>query len=86
MPAHKDRTFDGFLGDKERKKIGNKDWNKRVALMLPYLHTLLHYDHLYVSGGNAKHLTVKLPKSAKIVPNISGIKGGAGLWRQKVWK
>jgi polyphosphate glucokinase len=85
MPAHKGKTFDGFLGDKERKKIGNKDWNKHVALMLPYLHTLLHYDRLYVSGGNAKHLTVKLPKTAKIVPNISGIKGGAGLWRQKTW-
>lgn len=86
MPAHKGKSFDEFLGDKERKKIGNAAWNRHVARMLPYLHTLLHYDHLYVSGGNAKHLTIKLPKSAKIVPNISGIKGGAGLWKQTVWK
>jgi polyphosphate glucokinase len=54
--------------------------------MLPYLYTLLHYDHLYISGGNAKHLDFKLPKNAHIVQNISGIKGGAGLWRQKEWK
>jgi len=86
MPAHKGKTFDEYLGDKERKKIGNRAWNKRVATMLPYLFTLLHYDRLYISGGNAKHLKIDLPEHARIVPNISGIKGGAGLWRQKVWK
>ena len=86
MPAHKGKTFDEFLGDKERKKIGNAAWNKHVARMLPYLFTLLRYDHLYVSGGNAKHLRIELPKGARIVPNISGIKGGAGLWRQKLSK
>lgn len=85
MPAHNGKTFDNYLGEKERKKIGNKDWNKRVAKVLPYFHTLLNYDRLYIGGGNAKHLKIKLPKGAKIVPNISGIKGGAGLWRQERW-
>jgi len=86
MPAHKDKTFDEFIGDKERKKVGQKEWNKRVEKMLPYLFTLLNYDRLYISGGNAKHLTIALPRNARVVPNLSGIKGGAGLWRQKVWK
>ncbi len=84
MPAHKGKTFDEFLGDNERKRIGNAAWNRHVARMLPYLYTLLHYDYLYISGGNAKHLRTPLPKHARIVPNISGIKGGAGLWRQKI--
>ena len=86
MPAHKDKTFDEFIGDKERKKVGQKEWNKRVEKMLPYLFTLLNYDRLYISGGNAKHLTIALPRNARVVPNLSGIKGGAGLWRQNVWK
>lgn len=86
MLANKDKTFDQFIGEKERKKQGNKAWNKRVEKVLPFLYTLVHYDHLYISGGNAKHLTFKLPKNTKIVPNISGIKGGAGLWRQETWK
>ncbi len=86
MLANKDKTFDQFIGEKERKKQGNKGWNKRVEKVLPFLYTLVHYDHLYISGGNAKHLTFKLPKNTKIVPNISGIKGGAGLWRQETWK
>lgn len=85
MPAHDGKTFDEFLGDKERKKAGNKQWNKRVARMLPFLHVLLNYDRLYVGGGNAKHLTIDLPKNARVVKNIAGIKGGAGLWRQKTW-
>ena len=85
MPAHKGKTFDGFLGDKERRKIGNKEWNKHVAKMLPYLFTLLHYDRLYISGGNAKHLDLALPRNVRVVSNLSGIKGGAGLWRQKNW-
>ena len=79
-------TFDQFIGEKERKKQGKAAWNKRVEKVLPFLYTLVHYDRLYLSGGNAKHLTFKLPKNTKIVPNISGIKGGAGLWRQETWK
>jgi polyphosphate glucokinase len=85
MPAHDKKTFDEYLGEKERKKIGNKQWNKRVAKMLPYLFILLHYDRLYIGGGNAKHIKFDLPKGARTIPNIAGIKGGAGLWRQKTW-
>jgi polyphosphate glucokinase len=86
MPARDKKTFDEYLGDKERKKAGNKQWNKRVEKMLPFLFTLLNYDRLYIGGGNAKHLTIELPKGARIVPNIAGIKGGAGLWRHEIWK
>ncbi len=85
MPAHGKKTFDEYLGEKERKKIGTKQWNKRVAKMLPFLFILLHYDRLYIGGGNAKHIKFDLPKGVRIVPNIAGIKGGAGLWQQKSW-
>jgi len=82
MPARRKKTFDDYLGDKERKKIGNKRWNRRVEQMLPLLYTLLHYDRLYIGGGNAKRLAFALPRNARTVPNIAGIKGGAGPWRQ----
>lgn len=84
MPAHHNRTFDDFLGDGERKKIGNGKWNKRVQKMLPYLYTLVHYDHLYIGGGNAKRLKFKLPPHTTIVSNVAGLKGGARLWHQPV--
>ena len=80
MPASDGKDFDGYLGDKARKKIGLKKWNNRVQRMLPYLYTLLHYDHLYIGGGNAGRLTFELPHKSSIVPNIAGLKGGAALW------
>ena len=80
MPARNGKDFDGYIGDKVRKNIGLKKWNKRVAWMLPYFHTLLHYDHLYIGGGNARRLTIVLPRKSSIVPNIAGLKGGAALW------
>ena len=86
MPVRKDMTFDDYLGDKERKKVGTRHWNRRVAKMLPVLHTLLNYDRLYIGGGNAKRIAFKVPRNTHIVANIAGIKGGAGLWRQPVWK
>jgi polyphosphate glucokinase len=86
MPGSGKKTFEEYICESERKKVGNKHWNKRVEKMLPFLHVLLNYDHLYIGGGNAKHLKFKLPANTRIVPNIAGIKGGAGLWRQKMWK
>jgi polyphosphate glucokinase len=86
MPAHSKKTFDEYLGDKERKKVGTRQWNKRVAKMLPLLHVLLNYDRLYIGGGNSRRLTIKLPRNVRVVPNIAGIKGGAGLWRRQEWK
>jgi polyphosphate glucokinase len=83
MPAPNGHEIDEYLGDATRKTFGVAKWNKRVARMLPYFYTLLHYDHLYIGGGNAKRLTIKLPRKATIVSNIAGLKGGAALWRQE---
>lgn len=86
MPGHGKKTFEEYIGEKQRKKIGNRHWNERVARLLPYLKTLINYDKLYIGGGNAKHVAFKLPRDVHIVSNIAGIKGGAALWRQKNWK
>jgi len=83
MPAKNGSTFDEYLGEAERQRTGTRHWNKRVKKMLPFLFTLLHYDRLYIGGGNAKHIKFKLPPNARIVANIAGIKGGAGLWRRQ---
>jgi len=81
MPAYDGKDFDGYLGDKTRKKIGLRKWNKHVERMLPFLHILLHYDHLYIGGGNSRRLRIKLPRKTTLVSNIAGLEGGAALWR-----
>ena len=40
-----------------------------------------NYDRLYVGGGNAERITVKLPPNVKIVSNVAGLLGGLALWR-----
>ena len=41
---------------------------------------VFRWDHLYVGGGNAKHLMVDLGNDVTIVPNVAGILGGVRVW------
>ncbi len=42
---------------------------------------LFNYDRLYIGGGNAKRITVKLLRNVKGVSNVAGLLGGIALWR-----
>ena len=63
-------------------KIGKKKWNRRVARVIDVLRTVVAFDHLYIGGGNAKHLKLELPDDVSIVPNSFGLIGGFALWRE----
>lgn len=80
-PISKDKTYNDYIGDAALKKTGKKHWNKRVAHVLEILYTLLHYDHLFIGGGNATKISIRLPENASLVSNDAGIEGGAMLWR-----
>jgi polyphosphate glucokinase len=80
-PVHKDKTYNEYVGDAAMKSTGRKHWNKRVHKVIGILDTLLNYDHLFIGGGNAKHIKLKLPKNVTLVSNEAGIEGGAALWR-----
>jgi len=80
-PFQRGRTYEELLGDKARKKIGKKKWNRRLVRAIRTLDHLFNYDHLYIGGGNAKKISVKLPANAKIVENVAGLLGGIALWR-----
>ena len=81
-PAWDNKTYNEYIGDKVLKKKGKKKWNKRVKHALELLNTLLNPDKVYIGGGNARHVKLKLDKSVKIVSNEAGILGGITLWRQ----
>ena len=40
---------------------GKKKWNRHVLKTIETVDSLLHYDVLYLGGGNARHLSVDLP-------------------------
>lgn len=80
-PFRKGETYDEQLGNAARKAVGHPKWQKRVLKAIAKLRTLVHFDHLYVGGGNAARLDCELPADVTIVDNRAGLSGGALLWR-----
>jgi len=80
MPFHGKGTFQDHLGNQTRRRIGNRKWSERVLEAVEMFDSLLHFDRLYVGGGNAKKLKVDLGHRAAIVDNSAGILGGIRLW------
>lgn len=81
FPVNKEEDYDDYVGNKAFEKIGTERWNKRVKKVIEIYKTVFNYDRLYIGGGNAKQLTLKLDDNIKVVTNRDGIKGGAKLWK-----
>lgn len=80
-PFRNGLTFDIALGNAQRKEVGNERWAKRVRKAVAAFDDMLFFDHLYVGGGNAKHLSPgDIGPKGEIVPNTSGILGGVRVW------
>jgi len=80
-PVKKDKIYDDYIGEKAFQSKGDKIWNERIAEVIEILKTVFNYDHLYISGGNAKKINFKLDNNITVVNNRAGIKGGANLWK-----
>jgi polyphosphate glucokinase len=81
-PIRGNKTYDDYIGDAALKKVGVKRWNRRVARTVGILYALLHFDHLFIGGGNAANVSIQLPDNVTLVSNDAGIEGGAMLWRK----
>lgn len=80
-PLSGNKTYEDYVGNAAREKKGKKTWNKRLARAIDVLRDVVRFDHLYIGGGNAKHITFELPADVSTVPNTDGLTGGIGLWR-----
>jgi polyphosphate glucokinase len=83
-PFRKGRTYEESLGKAALHKVSKKQWNKRLGKAILQLRGLFNFDRLYIGGGNAKKVSLKLPPWAEIVPNVAGLWGGIALWHE--WK
>jgi polyphosphate glucokinase len=83
LPFRKDKTYDQQIGDKARKKVGKKEWNRRVKRAISTLRSLTHFDKLYIGGGNADRINFELDPDVKTISNECGVRGGAWLWRPR---
>ena len=80
-PVSGKKTYDEYIGNAARQKIGRKKWGKRVAKVIGILREVIRFDHLYLGGGNSEDLRFPLPDDVTIVSNTDGLTGGIGLWR-----
>ena len=80
-PFRDGQSFDIALGNSERKSIGKPAWRKRVAAAIVDFDDMFYFDHVYVGGGNAKHLEPEdIGAKGQIVSNSAGIIGGVRIW------
>jgi len=80
-PFRKGKTYEQRVCQAERKKIGNKRWNKRVREIISQLEPIFNYRKLFIGGGNTRHLDRSgLPANVVVVDNVAGLIGGIHLW------
>ena len=83
LPFRKEKTYDQLIGNKARKKVGKKKWNRRIQKAIKTLRALTHFDKLYIGGGNADRITFDLEPDVAIISNESGVRGGAWVWKER---
>jgi len=85
-PIHKHKTYNDYIGNEARRALSAKKWSRRVGKTIDIVHSLLHYDVLYLGGGNAAHFALPLPDKVRLASNDAGITGGIHLWDEDVWE
>lgn len=81
-PVHGSKTYDQYLGDRARKRLGTRKWNRRVRRVLGILETVFNFDRLYLGGGNAARIDFPLGRRVRVVDNAAGLLGGIALWNR----
>jgi len=78
-PIHDNQTYNDYIGSKALRREGAKKWSHRVRKTIKILNSLLHYDVLYLGGGNGDKV-IDPPGDVRIASNRAGITGGFRLW------
>lgn len=77
-------TYDDYLGEHERIRLGDSHWSRRVRTALESLEPVVLWDRLLVGGGNAHRIVPavaeRLPSTVSLIPNAAGLVGGVRAW------
>jgi len=83
-PVRWNVTYDAYLGEHERRRLGDGAWSRRVRRAIEGLRPVVHWDRLYLGGGNARRVRPAtldaLGDDVVVVPNSAGIVGGVRAW------
>ena len=77
-------SYDTYIGEHERRRLGDALWSRRVLRVVEGLRPVFLWDRLYIGGGNSRHITPvvleRLGDEVVIVPNSAALVGGARAW------
>jgi len=80
LPYKRGRSYEDYLGDRGRRRLGAKKWRRAVADVVARLSKALEADYVVIGGGNARKLK-KLPGNARLGNNDFAFLGGFRVWR-----
>lgn len=83
-PVRWGTTYDAYIGQVERARLGDALWSRRVRRVVDGFRPVFVWDRLYLGGGNARQVTAttlaRLGDDVVVVPNQAGIVGGVRAW------
>ncbi|NOV96257.1 polyphosphate glucokinase [Isoptericola halotolerans] len=83
-PVRRGTTYDAYVGEPERRRLGDGLWSRRVVSVVEGLRPVFWWDRLYLGGGNARRITpsalARLGDDVVVVPNAAALVGGARAW------
>jgi predicted NBD/HSP70 family sugar kinase len=86
MPYKRGLTFEDYVGERGRRRRGNRKWRKAVKAVIRDLATAFEADYVVLGGGNAARLH-KLPPGVRRGDNRKAFTGGLRLWRgDALWR
>jgi polyphosphate glucokinase len=80
LPYKKGRSYEDYVGDRGRRRLGAKKWRREVKEVVAQLGRALEADYVVIGGGNARKLK-KLPGNARLGNNDFAFLGGFRVWR-----
>jgi polyphosphate glucokinase len=79
-PFKKGKSYEELVCDAELKRLGKKEWSRRVLDALTTLYPIFNPQAIHLGGGNAQHIKLPLPRYVRTFANVDGMTGGIRLW------
>lgn len=83
-PVRWGTTYDTYIGEQERRRLGDAFWSRRVRNVVDGLRPVFLWDRLYLGGGNSRLIRpdqlARMGDDVVVVPNSAALVGGVRAW------